>query len=146
MKRLFHIILFFIITHAGFAQGVYFGYPRESAKLQEGDRILLNIPIYRDWYFFPDGGIAELATFISSDTTLFFEIKIREGWGAADYVQRHTEFLAERMTDELLQRCDCHNYTIIGLGKTHPIFLDEKDEKYKAMNTMMEIVVTKKQR
>lgn len=144
MKRFCCLILFISALRAGFAQGVYFGYPREGAKLQEGDRILLNIPIYRDWYFFPDGGIAELATFISKDTTLFFEIKIREGWGVTDYAQRHTEFLAMCMTDEILQRCDSQNFTIIGWGKTHPIFWDEKDEKYKAMNTMMEIVVTKK--
>ena len=140
MKRLLILFVFVLSIMIGHSQNVYYGYPRDNVQLNSGDLILLNIPAHRDWYFLPDGGISELADFLSRDTTHFFTIKLYYFWGSLEFRNDYVKFIGKCLNDYLLMENVPLNYEINCDNKD--VILSNQDSVYYRMaNTRMEIYV-----
>ena len=137
----FLLSLFLLGVLSGFSQGFFHGYPHYVHELQSGDRIFVDIPIHQDGKFLPDGGIADLVLLLNKEHTHSFEIRIHYFYGSEGWKQSYSEFIAQRLSAELSLKCESDNYIVWGCGDSSPIFLDEKDENYRAINTLMEIIV-----
>lgn len=140
MKKIL-LSLFLLGALSGFSQGIYHGYPYRIHELRSDDKIFVDIPIHRDGRFLPDGGIEDLISFLNNDHSHSFEIRIHYFYGSDEWNQSYSEFIARCLMGELSLKCKSDNYTVSGCGESFPIFLDEKDKKYRAMNTFMEIIV-----
>lgn len=137
------ILLLFLILGAlsGFSQGIYHGYPHRIHELRSDDRIFVDIPIHQDGRFLPDGGIEDLISLLNNGLPHSFEIRIHYFHGSDGWKQSYSEYIAQCLMAELSLKCKSDNYTVWGCGDSYPIFLDNTDERYRAMNTYMEIIV-----
>lgn len=140
MKKIL-FLLFLLGALSGFSQGIYHGYPPHAHELQSDDRIFVNIPIHKDGKFLPDGGIEDLISLLNNGHSFSFEIRIHYFYGSDEWKQAYSEFIAQCLMAELSLKCKSNNYVVWGCGDSFPIFLDETDKKYRAINTLMEIIV-----
>lgn len=140
MKK-FLFLLLLLGALSGFSQGIYHGYPHHVNELRSDDRIFVDIPIHQDGKFLPDGGIEDLILLLNNRHSQSFEIRIHYFYGSDGWKQSYSEFIAQCLMEELSLKCESDNYIVWGCGDSYPIFLDDMDQKYRAINTLMEIIV-----
>jgi hypothetical protein len=144
MKNIFIILFIVFLGQQGYSQCVYYGYPSDTMPLRKMDVVILNIPT-----FSLNGGnrfvkmeeIDDLVQLLEINDTNTLRIEINYFY-LSFLNERVTTALCENLKEILEEKTILKNYYLISNGSKNPIFDRKEDsEKYRLLNTRMEIIV-----
>ena len=142
MKYRILMVLFIVYGGTLYSQNIYYQYPNSSMKLESGDKIIRNIPAYKDRFFIQGDEINNLVEFLSEDTNVNYKIEIHFFGGSDEFDIDYSCYIGRNLDFYLSSERNIHNYKVVGIGNRYPIFFNKDDiKKYNIANTRMEIIV-----
>jgi hypothetical protein len=142
MRKVFFILLFFLLSVVSYSQNVYYGYPLLDEDLSKGDRVILNVPDNVDGRFIQSLKLNNLIKFINKYNNIELKVEINVFYGSSEFSSAYSKKLCEDLQKILSKECEEMNYRVVSNGRNNPIFFNKSDPViYEKINTRIEIKV-----